>query len=116
MLFALGAAGGVYASFVRYGNGCAHGSLLGLGAVLGAATAAIVVLARHPPPKWLTVLLLILALPILGAGLSISNDDWTAASGGCRHSHDAAIEDAISAGWLTLAGVVAFARGMSRRR
>jgi len=113
-----GAAGGIYDTAWHYANGCGHGSLVGVGAASGIAGAVVAaasfVAVRRRPPTWLAVSALVLILPIVGSTSSISSDDFSGA--GCRYSHDGAVEDAVGAGWLTLAGGIALAAAGLRKR
>jgi hypothetical protein len=109
-----GASGGIYDATGHYANGCGHGSLVAVGASLGAVLPFGVAIARPRPPVWLAISMLALTLPVVGAASSISADDLS--GGGCRRAQDAALEDALSAGWLTLAGGLALAGGLLRPR
>jgi hypothetical protein len=104
-----GAAGGIYGATGHYANGCGHGSVVAVGALLGGVVPFGVALARRRPPAWLVISMLALAVPIVGAASSNSADDLS--GGGCRHARDAALEDALSVGWLTWAGGLALAGG-----
>jgi hypothetical protein len=113
-----GAIGGFYDAAGHYANGCGHGSIVAVGAAAGIAGALVVVasfvMIRRTPPMWLAVSVVLLILPIVGSTSSISSDDLS--GGGCRYSKDAAVEDAVGAGWLTLAGGIALAAAAARKR
>jgi hypothetical protein len=109
-----GLAAGASDAFGGYANGCGHGARIGAAAAAGVVAAVLLIAVQRTPPIWLAVALLIAMVFFVAAGSGLSTDYL--ANGGCRYADRAATEDAVAGGWLTFAGGVALACGVSRRR